>query len=80
VLTLCLSIYLYQEGVATAAAALRANTDLVAAFAGLSHIFLTARECLVHGDMHTGSVMVQVCHYICIYMCVCVCIYMYAYM
>ena len=45
-------------GVSEAAAALRADAQLVAAVAALRTTFLTRKECLVHGDLHTGSVMV----------------------
>lgn len=47
-----------SEGVAAAAAALRADAQLVTAVHRLRSLFLTKRECLVHGDLHTGSVMV----------------------
>ncbi|MDC7718575.1 S-methyl-5-thioribose kinase [Vogesella sp. DC21W] len=40
-------------------AALRANAPLRAAVAELGHRFLTRREALLHGDLHTGSVMVS---------------------
>ena len=47
-----------SDEAAAAAAALRADTELVAAVERLRTIFLTRKECLVHGDLHTGSVMV----------------------
>lgn len=39
-------------------AALQADGPLKAALARLKRIFLTRAECLIHGDLHTGSVMV----------------------
>ncbi len=38
--------------------ALRADTELKSAVARLGHRFLTVHEALLHGDLHTGSVMV----------------------
>jgi 5-methylthioribose kinase len=38
--------------------ALRADGELKAAVARLGHRFLTVQEALLHGDLHTGSVMV----------------------
>lgn len=38
--------------------ALRADAELKAAVARLGHRFLTVQEALLHGDLHTGSVMV----------------------
>ena len=49
-----------SEGVAAAATALRSDTLAVNAVAELRAIFLGRKECLVHGDLHTGSVMVPV--------------------
>ncbi len=40
------------------AAALRADPDLVAAAARMKHRFRSRAEALIHGDLHTGSVMV----------------------
>ena len=40
------------------AAALRADDELVEAAAALRHQFRTRAEALIHGDLHTGSVMV----------------------
>ena len=40
-------------------AKLRADSTLKAAAGRLSHRFLTAQEALLHGDLHTGSVMVS---------------------
>ena len=37
---------------------LRADAELKAAVARLGHRFLTVQEALLHGDLHTGSVMV----------------------
>jgi 5-methylthioribose kinase len=39
-------------------AALRADAELKASVARLGHRFLTVQEALMHGDLHTGSVMV----------------------
>ena len=47
-----------SEGVAADAAALRADEATVTAVGELREIFLTRKECLVHGDLHTGSIMV----------------------
>ncbi|MFU8866143.1 MAG: S-methyl-5-thioribose kinase [Rhodobacterales bacterium] len=40
------------------AAALRADTDLKLAATRMKHIFATRSEALLHGDLHTGSIMV----------------------
>jgi len=40
-------------------AAMRANVDLRAAVARLGQRFLTEKQALLHGDLHTGSVMVS---------------------
>ena len=40
-------------------AALRADSTLKAAVGRLGHRFLTAQEALLHGDLHTGSIMVS---------------------
>jgi 5-methylthioribose kinase len=40
------------------AAALRTDTELLEAAAALRHQFRTRAEALIHGDLHTGSVMV----------------------
>ena len=45
-------------GLEEAAAALRNDAAACTAVAALKHMFLTRKECLVHGDLHTGSVMV----------------------
>ena len=42
-----------------AVARLRADSQLKAAVAQLSYRFLTVHEALLHGDLHTGSVMVN---------------------
>jgi len=47
-----------SDGVSAAAAALRADAALVAGFGELRALFLESRECLIHGDLHTGSIMV----------------------
>ena len=38
---------------------LRADTDFLQQTADLKQIFLTAQQALTHGDLHTGSVLVQ---------------------
>ncbi|MEU4745608.1 S-methyl-5-thioribose kinase [Actinosynnema sp. NPDC023658] len=38
---------------------LRADTDLLVAVARLKDLYLTSRQALLHGDLHTGSVMVS---------------------
>ena len=40
------------------AATLRADGDLRRGVAELREVFLSEKECLIHGDLHTGSVMV----------------------
>lgn len=40
------------------AAAIRADAELKAAVAWLKHRFMTSAETLLHGDLHTGSIMV----------------------
>lgn len=47
-----------DAGLAADAARLRADNALRDGVDGLRAIFLTSRQCLVHGDLHTGSVMV----------------------
>lgn len=47
-----------SEALAAAAADLRADLDVLAAVRSLCDAFLTIKECLVHGDLHTGSIMV----------------------
>ena len=44
--------------VVTLAAELRADDELRRGVAELREIFLSEKECLIHGDLHTGSVMV----------------------
>jgi 5-methylthioribose kinase len=41
-----------------AAAALRADRDLKVEAQRLKHIFATSAETLIHGDLHTGSIMI----------------------
>lgn len=47
-----------SAAVAGLAATLRADEDLRRGVAEMREIFLTVKECLIHGDLHTGSVMV----------------------
>ena len=47
-----------SPGIASDAAALRRDRDVVAGVKKLREAFLTKKECLVHGDLHTGSIMV----------------------
>ena len=44
--------------VADLAAELRADDELRRGVAELREVFLSEKECLIHGDLHTGSVMV----------------------
>ena len=44
-------------GVESLAGELRRDADLVLAAAGMKHAFRTRAEALIHGDLHTGSVM-----------------------
>jgi 5-methylthioribose kinase len=46
-------------GVEPEVARLRADPALVAEVGGLKYRFITASQALVHGDLHTGSVMVR---------------------
>lgn len=46
------------QGQQARADALRADVPLKLAIAELKHIFCTSAEALIHGDLHTGSVMV----------------------
>jgi 5-methylthioribose kinase len=48
----------WHEGVADLAASLRADTRLRTEVADLRHTFMTSAQALLHGDLHTGSVMV----------------------
>ncbi|QQS12719.1 MAG: S-methyl-5-thioribose kinase [Rhodospirillales bacterium] len=43
----------------SAVAALRSDADAIAAAAELKLVFRTATEALIHGDLHTGSIMVD---------------------
>ena len=47
-----------EEHLTEEAAALRSDAELVEAAAELRHQFRTRAEALIHGDLHTGSVMV----------------------
>ena len=48
----------WHEGVADRAASFRADTRLRTEVADLRHTFMTSAQALLHGDLHTGSVMV----------------------
>jgi 5-methylthioribose kinase len=48
----------WHEGLADLAAAFRADTALRTEVADLRHTFMTSAQALLHGDLHTGSVMV----------------------
>lgn len=48
----------WHEGVADLAASFRADTRLRTEVADLRHTFMTSAQALLHGDLHTGSVMV----------------------
>lgn len=47
-----------SDALAPHAASLRSDAELKAAMLSMRSAFQTRRECLVHGDLHTGSVMV----------------------
>ena len=47
-----------SAAVAKLAATLRADDELRRGVAELREVFLSEKECLIHGDLHTGSVMV----------------------
>ncbi|NNE72193.1 MAG: S-methyl-5-thioribose kinase [Acidimicrobiales bacterium] len=49
----------FHDGVADAVAALRHNEALLAQVSMLKLDFMTRAEALIHGDLHTGSVMVR---------------------
>jgi len=49
----------YADGVAADVAALRADADLRAEVGMMKYLFMTGAEALIHGDLHTGSVMVK---------------------
>ncbi|MGI9147375.1 MAG: S-methyl-5-thioribose kinase [Chloroflexota bacterium] len=49
----------YAPGVAPAVERLRADNRIAAAVQALKYTFMTHAESLVHGDLHTGSVMVS---------------------
>jgi 5-methylthioribose kinase len=48
-----------QAEVEPEVANLRADSRLIAAVGGLKYRFITAAQALIHGDLHTGSVMVR---------------------
>lgn len=48
----------WHEGVADLAAEFRADTRLRTEVADLRHTFMTSAQALLHGDLHTGSIMV----------------------
>ncbi|MFG2468078.1 S-methyl-5-thioribose kinase [Streptomyces canus] len=48
----------WHEGVADLAASFRADAELRTEVAELRHLFMTGAQALLHGDLHTGSVMV----------------------
>ncbi|GLP72444.1 methylthioribose kinase [Streptomyces sp. TUS-ST3] len=48
----------WHEGVDDLAAAFRADTGLRTEVADLRHRFMTGAQALLHGDLHTGSIMV----------------------
>jgi 5-methylthioribose kinase len=48
----------WHEGVADLAAEFRADGRLRTEVADLRHVFMTSAQALLHGDLHTGSIMV----------------------
>lgn len=48
----------WHEGVADLAAEFRADARLRTEVADLRHLFMTSAQALLHGDLHTGSIMV----------------------
>lgn len=48
----------WHEGVDDLAAAFRADATLRTEVAELRHLFMTSAQALLHGDLHTGSIMV----------------------
>ncbi|MFI6438157.1 S-methyl-5-thioribose kinase [Streptomyces sp. NPDC050759] len=48
----------WHEGVADLAVSFRADPELRTEVAELRHLFMTGAQALLHGDLHTGSVMV----------------------
>lgn len=48
----------WHPGLDDLAAAFRADRPLRTEVAGLRHLFMTSAQALLHGDLHTGSVMV----------------------
>jgi 5-methylthioribose kinase len=48
----------WHEGVADLALSFRADAELRTEVAELRHLFMTGAQALLHGDLHTGSVMV----------------------
>lgn len=49
-----------STAIAADARMLRADGDLVRGVQQLREAFMTKKECLIHGDLHTGSIMVPV--------------------
>ncbi len=49
----------FHEGIAADVAALRADDELRAEVGMMKFLFMTGAEALIHGDLHTGSVMVK---------------------
>ncbi|WP_329226300.1 S-methyl-5-thioribose kinase [Streptomyces canus] len=50
----------WHEGVADLAVSFRADAELRTEVAELRHLFMTGAQALLHGDLHTGSVMVGI--------------------
>lgn len=48
----------YHEGIADVVHSMRADAELRAQVGIMKYTFMTAGEALIHGDLHTGSVMV----------------------
>jgi 5-methylthioribose kinase len=48
----------HPAGIDTLVRELRADAGALREVAGLRHVFMTHAEALIHGDLHTGSVMV----------------------
>ncbi len=46
-------------GIETDVQRLRADTDLLAQAARLKQVFLTVQQAVIHGDLHTGSVLIE---------------------
>lgn len=50
----------WHEGVADLAVSFRTDAELRTEVAELRHLFMTGAQALLHGDLHTGSVMVSI--------------------